>query len=71
MCDGAEHPRPDSHRREAAPRLNMPNYKPKDATRSRDKGEIGGEVLTDDGGAESPAHGGIRFHGEAPIPARN
>jgi hypothetical protein len=32
----------------------------KDATGSRDKGEIGGEVLTDDGGAESPAHGARR-----------
>jgi hypothetical protein len=43
----------------------------KDATGSRDKCEIGGEVLTDDGGAESPAHGCMRFQGEAPIPARN
>jgi hypothetical protein len=42
-----------------------------DATGSRDKGEIGGEVLTDDGGAEGPAHGVARPVVSPRIPSNN
>jgi hypothetical protein len=48
-----------------------PSFKPKNVTRSRDKGKIGGEVLTDDSGAESSVHEGMRSHSEILIPTRN